>query len=58
MLFMRLFMYVGAPSSSVVLWCVASASWNVSKSRIHSSAKAWGWASVLLKTTMNGSLVL
>ena len=58
MLFIRLFMYVGSPSSSFVSRWEASAVWNASKSCIHSTAKSWGWTSVLLKTRINGSLVL
>ena len=58
MLFMRLFMYVGSPSSSLVSRWEASAIWNASKSCIHSTAKSWGCTSVLLKTRINGSLVL
>jgi len=58
MLFIRLFMYVGSPSSSLVSRWAASAAWNASKSCIHSTAKSWGCTSVLLKTRMNGSLVL
>ena len=58
MLFIRLFIYVGSPSSSLVSRLEASAAWNVSKSCIHSTAKSWGCTSVLLKTRINGSLVL
>lgn len=39
------------------LW-EANAAWNSSKSCIHSSAKSWGWTSVLLNTKINGSFVL
>ena len=51
-------MYVGSPSWSLVSRWEASAAWNTSKSCIHSTAKSWGCTSVLLKTRINGSLVL
>ena len=55
---MRLSWYAG-PSSSPCVWRRSrSASWKLSKSRIHSSANWCDWTSVLLKTTRNGRRVL
>jgi hypothetical protein len=36
----------------------SKASWNISKSFIHSTAKVWSTMSVLFSTTIKGSLVL